>query len=93
MVSEDTKLPVTFGPYELVRLIGSGGMARVYEARLSGPHGFEKCLAVKMMLPEYAGDTEFVNMLIDEAKIAVALNHSNICQVHELGCIENRYYI
>lgn len=68
-------------------------MARVYEARLTGLHGFEKRLAIKMMLPEHAGDTEFVTMLIDEAKIAVALNHSNICQVHELGCIDDRYYI
>jgi serine/threonine protein kinase len=68
-------------------------MARVYEARLGGLHGFEKHLAIKMMLPEYAGDKEFVTMLIDEAKIAVALNHSNICQIHDLGCIENRYYI
>jgi serine/threonine protein kinase len=77
----------------LTRLIGAGGMARVYEARLGGLHGFEKHLAIKMMLPEYAGDKEFVTMLIDEAKIAVALSHSNICQIHDLGCIENRYYI
>ncbi len=90
---EDLPLPTTFGPYELLRLIGAGGMARVYEARLSGLHGFEKRLAIKMMLPEHAGDTEFVTMLIDEAKIAVALNHSNICQVQDLGCIDDRYYI
>lgn len=68
-------------------------MARVFEARLSGLHGFEKRLAVKMILPEFADDKEFVTMLIDEAKIAVALGHSNICQVHDFGCIDGIYYL
>jgi serine/threonine protein kinase len=90
---EDIELPAAFGPYELRRLIGAGGMARVYEARLSGPHGFEKRIAIKMMLPAYVDDEEFVTMLIDEAKIAAALNHSNICQIHDLGRIGDSYYI
>jgi serine/threonine protein kinase len=68
-------------------------MARVYEARLSGVHGFVKRIAIKMMLPAYVDDEEFVTMLIDEAKIAAALNHSNICQIHDLGRIEDTYYI
>lgn len=87
------ELPAPFGPYELKRLIGAGGMARVYEARLSGPHGFVKRIAIKMMLPAYVDDEEFVTMLIDEAKIAAALNHSNICQIHDLGRIDECYYI
>jgi serine/threonine protein kinase len=90
---DELVLPAAFGPYTVVRLIGAGGMARVYEARLTGLRGFERRLALKMMLPEYANDTEFVAMLIDEAKICVALNHGNICQVHDLGCIDDRYYI
>jgi serine/threonine protein kinase len=84
---------MAFGPYELLRLIAAGGMARVYEARLTGPHGFVKRLAIKMMLPELAGDADFVAMLIDEAKIAVKLAHANICQVLDLGLIDGRYYI
>ena len=43
---EDLELPTSFGPYQLTRLIGAGGMARVYEARLSGLHGFEKRVAI-----------------------------------------------
>ncbi len=93
MGAEDLLLPMAFGPYELLRLIAAGGMARVYEARLTGPHGFVKRLAVKMMLPELAGDADFVAMLIDEAKIAVKLAHANICQVLDLGLIDGRYYI
>jgi len=84
---------MAFGPYELLRLIAAGGMARVYEARLTGPHGFVKRLAIKMMLPELAGDADFVAMLIDEAKIAVKLAHANVCQVLDLGLIDGRYYI
>lgn len=90
---DDIDLPAQFGPYELRRLIGAGGMARVYEARLTGVHGFVKRIAIKMMLPAYVDDEEFVTMLIDEAKIAAALNHSNICQIHDLGRIDDRYYI
>lgn len=90
---DDLELPTTFGTFRLTRLIGEGGMARVYEAKLSGLHGFEKRLAIKMILPEFANDKEFVAMLIDEAKIAVALGHSNICQVHDFGCIDGIYYL
>ena len=81
------------GPYELIKRIGYGGMAEIYLARTQGIGGFEKILALKVIHPKFAQDQEFVDMLIDEAKIAVQLNHVNICQIFDLGCIDDRFFI
>lgn len=74
----------TFGPYVLLDKIASGGMADIYKAKMAGAGGFEKIVAIKRIRPEYAASAEFVQMLIDEAKIAVRLTHANIAQVINL---------
>jgi eukaryotic-like serine/threonine-protein kinase len=74
----------TFGPYVLLRKVASGGMAEIYKAKLGGAGGFEKIVAIKRIRPEYSRNAEFVQMLIDEAKIAVRLTHANIAQVINL---------
>ncbi len=86
-------LPKKFGPYLLVELIARGGMAEVYRATIPGATGFEKTVAIKVVLPHLAEDTDFVDMLIDEARIIVNINHSNIAQVLDLGEIGGVYYI
>ncbi len=86
-------LPRRFGRYLLVEKLATGGMAEIYEARLIGVEGFEKPLAIKQILPHWSEKTNFVAMLIDEAKIAVRLNHPNIVQVYELGNENSHYYI
>ncbi len=86
-------LPRKFGPYLLVELIARGGMAEVYRATIPGATGFEKTVAIKMVLPHLAEDKDFVDMLIDEARIIVNINHSNIAQVLDLGEIDGVYYI
>lgn len=87
------KLPRKFGPYLLLKQIASGGMAEIYLAKTIGLGGFEKYLAIKTILKEYSQDSHFINMLIEEAKIAVQLTHPNIVQVFDLGKIEDTYYI
>lgn len=82
-----------FGPYELVRQIAVGGMAELHLARTQGIAGFEKYIALKMIHPNFAADSHFVSMLIDEAKIAVQLQHANIGQTFDLGRVGDRYYI
>src|SRR5262249_55068126 len=61
--------PLRLGPYELLRRIATGGMAEVYLARRAGPHGFQKIVAVKRILPQYARDPDFVAMFVDEARV------------------------
>ena len=85
--------PRPFGKYELIELIGTGGMAEIYKARSLGPDGFAKLLVVKKILPEYAQNKAFINMLIAEAKVTSLLEHPNIVQIFELGEIAGQYYI
>ena len=73
--------PVPFGKYCLLDRISVGGMAEVFKARAFGAEGFAKTVAIKRILPNMAEDDEFITMFIDEAKIAVQLNHANICQI------------
>ena len=60
-----------FGPYKLVRQIAVGGMAEIHLAKTAGIAGFEKYVALKMIHPNFAEDEQFIQMLVDEAKIAV----------------------
>jgi serine/threonine protein kinase len=87
------KLNSYFGPYYLEKLLAIGGMAEIYMARTRGLAGFEKQLVLKVIQPDLAGDTQFVQMLVDEAKLAVGLNHPNIAQTFDLGRIEQCYFI
>jgi serine/threonine-protein kinase len=71
------------GRYELVTLLGEGGMARVYLAINHGPIGFDKLVVVKQVRPELAYDRDFLTMFFDEARIASRLNHPNVVQTYE----------
>lgn len=53
-----------FGRYELVELLGRGGMAEVWRARIEGPTGFARTLVVKRIRPELAADRHFVEMFL-----------------------------
>ncbi len=85
--------PQPFGRYELLERIGRGGMAEIYRARLSGPRGFEKIVAIKRLLPVWSQNAEFVAMLVDEAKVLTHLVHPNIVNVYELGVEAGEAYI
>ena len=82
-----------FGPYRLVRQIAVGGMAEIHLAKTKGIAGFEKYVALKMIHPNFAEDEQFIQMLVDEAKIAVQLTHGNIAQTFDLGRVGETYYI
>ena len=53
---------------ELVWPIARGGMGAVWAAKLHGPHGFEKIVAIKTVLPELAGDPSVRAMFLDGTK-------------------------
>jgi len=68
-------------------------MAEVFKAKAFGVEGFEKIIAIKKILPSMAEDADFIQMFIDEAKICSQLNHGNVCQVFELGKIDDSHFI
>lgn len=74
-----------FGRYLLRHRIARGGMASIYLAQLAGAHGFEKWVAVKVIHPHLAEDRRFVQMFLDEARLASAIHHPNVCQVLDFG--------
>ena len=77
-----------FGRYQLLEHLGRGGMADVYKAKSFGVEGFEKVLVIKRIVADLALHDEFVDMFVQEAKLAVRLSHANIVQVFDLGRIE-----
>jgi serine/threonine-protein kinase len=68
-------------------------MAEVYLARRAGPHGFQKIVAVKRILPQYARDPDFVAMFVDEARVCARLGHPNIVQVFDFGEQDGELYM
>ena len=86
-------LPYKFGRYSLERLIASGGMAEIFEARYFGESGFAKKVAVKRILPSRADSHEFREMFVDEARALMDVTHQNIVQVFELGRDKDTYFI
>ena len=68
-------------------------MADVYRARREGAAGFERTVVVKKILGSHNEDPQFVEMFINEAKLAARLTHPNIVQVYELGEQDGEFFI
>ncbi len=82
-----------FGRYKLLELLACGGMAEVYKAKSTGIEGFEKLVVIKRILPVFSEDPAFVDLFINEAKIACSLSHRNVVQVFDLGVTEGTHFI
>jgi serine/threonine protein kinase/predicted ATPase len=87
------KPSAVIGKYQILELIAKGGMAEVYKAKRYGAEGFEKILVLKRILPELSKNREFVDLFINEAKIAMHLNHTNIVQVLDLDQEHGEYFL
>ncbi|NUP07051.1 MAG: protein kinase [Polyangiaceae bacterium] len=95
VTTKGDKVPGTFflGRYRVVEEIGVGGMASVHLGRMDGPGGFQKWVAIKRIHPNLVEDDQFVDMFLDEARIAAGINHANVAQVFDLGKDEGTYWI
>jgi eukaryotic-like serine/threonine-protein kinase len=79
--------------YELVGELASGGMATVFLARLGGVGGFQRFVAMKRLHPHLANEKEFVEMFLDEARIAARIHHPNVVPILEVGASPVGYYL
>jgi len=86
-------LPRDFGAYRLIRRLGLGGMAETFEAIRHGPSGFTQRVCIKLVLPFFRDDEDFVRLFEREAKLAAKLRHRNIVGVIDFGNIEGTYYM
>lgn len=86
-------MPSEFGQYQLIEKIAQGGMAEIFRGKALDAQGIEKPVVIKRILPQIAASPEFVEMLVDEAKIAVMLSHGNIAQIYDLGKVADDYFI
>jgi eukaryotic-like serine/threonine-protein kinase len=80
------------GRYRLLFPIAAGGMAEVWAAKPEGS-GISRAVALKLVRPEFAIEAEYARMFIDEAVIASAIRHPNICETYELGRDENLLFM
>ncbi len=85
--------PQKIGRYQVIRHLATGGMAQIYLARMDGMASFERHVVLKTILANRANDRRFINMFLDEAKLAATLNHQNIAQVYEVDQADGAYYM
>jgi len=79
--------------YVLYDLLGIGGMAEVYRAKLLRDKGFEKQVVIKRLLPQIAKDREMVDLFIGEARLAALLQHENIAATYDFGEIDQAFFL
>lgn len=70
------------GAYEIVSIVGVGGMGEVYKARDTR---LERMVAIKVLARHRAGEAQFLDLFVREAKIVSALSHPNICALYDIG--------
>ncbi len=87
-----TALPQVFGRYLLVKRLSRGGMGEIFLAR-HGLSGFEKLVVIKKVLPHLAEDEQFISRFVDEAQVAIKLQHAHIAQVFEVGRVGDEYFL
>ncbi len=85
-------LPQVFGRYLLVQRLSRGGMGEIFLAK-HGLAGFEKLCVIKKVLPHLAADEQFISRFVDEAQVAIKLQHVNIAQVFEVGRVGDEYFL
>lgn len=91
MIKEDDSNEIE--GYEIIEMIARGGMAEIYKAKKRGVKGFEKVIVIKKILSGYGEDDKYIEMFVDEAKIAAELSHPNIVQIYDFGKKDNFYFI
>ena len=85
--------PTALGRYRLVRHLATGGMGEVYLAEAMGAAGFAKRVVVKTLRADLASDGALAQQLIAEGRLLEVLDHPNIAQILDLGCIDGEWFL
>jgi serine/threonine-protein kinase len=79
--------------FELIAELASGGMGTVFLARLGGAGGFQRLYAIKRLHEHLARHPEFIEMFLDEARLAARIHHPNVVPILEIGTNDAGYYL
>jgi len=93
MVAKQQRARPQIGPYQILAKIGEGGMGTVYLTKMDGPSGFNKLAVVKELQADLVGSHEFVEMFLNEARLAARLTHPNVVHTYEANDHEGRLYL
>ncbi len=83
----------SLGRFRLIKLLATGGMGEVFLARQEGPGGFSKTVVIKRILRHLASDQNFIDLFLNEARLAAQLQHPHIAQVFGLEHEGNTWFI
>jgi serine/threonine protein kinase len=86
-------LPPQLGRYRVDQLLARGGMGEVYLGRITGEHGFERPIVIKLIRTELVSDERVAMMFVDEARIAAGLHHRNIVQIIDFDLFDGGAFL
>ncbi len=86
-------IPAVFGRFLLLKRLSRGGMGEIFLAKIGEIEGFEKPIIIKKILPNLVENQDFIARFVDEAQVAIKLNHANIAQVYEVGRVDGEYFL
>ncbi len=81
------------GRFDLLLELAKGGMATLYLARIRGPEGFQKLVALKRIHEQYSDQDAFIRMFLDEARLAAQIQHPNVAAVFDMGMAQGAYFL
>ncbi len=82
----------TANNYQVLAKLATGGMAEIFLARGASAAGVERYVVLKRILRERASDANFVQMFLEEARLAAQLNHPHVAQVFDIGKLGDSYF-
>ena len=85
--------PIPFGRYQLLNLLGKGGMARVYRGVRAGPMGFEKPVALKLIDSDVTENPRMLKALTNEARLGGQLHHRNVVEIYEFDHVDGAWFM
>jgi len=95
-MSSTVSMQASLGTYKVVRKLGQGGMAEVFQVRREVPGARawaqDQELALKRIRPELAGNPEYTEMLLEEARLGAALHHPNLVEAYDVGYHEGQIF-
>jgi serine/threonine protein kinase len=92
VASVDATAESSANSYAILAKLATGGMAELFLARTASSAGVERYVVLKRVLPQRAHDRHFIEMFLDEARLAAQLQHPNIAQVFDTGKLGDSYF-